>query len=148
MPLHHHPGNRLSPGIAHQDPSASVQLSLSLRYRRLNGRDRSEILLRRDPDVEQDLGTHGHAPPKLREGFLPPDHQGENFKSGHHTVSRRIMIEKDTVPRLFTAQIVSVPEHLFQHVAVPHGGPHKFNFSLFEAEFEPNIAHDCRDDRI
>ena len=50
--------------------------------------------------------------------------------------------------RLFAAQARPTAEQFFQHVAITHRRTHKLDLELSKRDFQPEVAHDCRDHDI
>ena len=57
-----------------------------------------------------------------------------------HAVAGGGIVEKKNVARLFAAQIGADAQHLFEHVAVAHGGAHQFQPRFRQRRSSPRFA--------
>ena len=145
LSLHHHPDDRLSAGLPHQDATGISQGGGSLGHGSLDILVVLGVGLVGHPDIFQHLGIEGEALAQLGEGLLLRHHHLHHHETGEDAVTGGGVLGEDDVSTLLAAQTVVVQHHVLVDVLVPHLGLGVLNAQFVKGLVQAEITHEGGD---
>src|SRR5919106_2469151 len=104
-PFRHHAQQRLGARVSHHQPPPAVEGGARPVQRLAHFRDRLDVLLLAHAHVPQHLRVHGQLAPQLRQRAARVPDDLQDLERGEEAVARGLVVEKDDVAALLTAQV-------------------------------------------
>src|SRR4030042_5146195 len=139
--FHHNSQKRLCSGVADEDPSGMTQPLFNLFDPFCDLRKIGNRLLFSHLHVVQNLRKRLHHLSKFVEVLFLLFHDCQNLKGGEDSVTGRVVIEKDSVARLFPSQVILTSNHLLNDITIAYLRSDHLSTGLFKGFIQADIAH-------
>src|SRR5262245_6691396 len=144
----HHAKQRLGTGIAHEQPTLSIEPLLYAFDGGANLRDGCEIDFLAHAHVQQNLRVGDEIAREIGKRTPGNGHRAQHVERCAQAVAGEEVIGKDDVTRLLAAKRQTALEHFLHHVLVADAATYEADAEPPQRDLEANVAHHRSDERV